>query len=129
MSAQHLAQPLVQPRLDGGLGFPTLLRKELLRFWKVAFQTIAAYYWDETRGDGSLNDAQKKDYVGKGLEAVDKAISMKPDFVEAITFKGLLLRLQANLEKDPAKQQALIKEATGLSDKANELRKAATGRS
>ncbi len=34
--------PMVQPRLDGGSGFPTLLRKELLRFWKVAFQTIAA---------------------------------------------------------------------------------------
>lgn len=29
-----------QPRM--GSGFPTLLRKELLRFWKVAFQTIAA---------------------------------------------------------------------------------------
>ncbi len=94
-----------------------------------AFQTIAAYYWDETRGDASLTEAQKKDFVGKGLEAVDKAISMKSDFVEAITFKGLLLRLQANLEKDPAKQQALIKEATVLGDKANELRKAATGRS
>jgi ABC-2 type transport system permease protein len=42
MSTPSIAQPLVQPRLDGGLGFPTLLRKELLRFWKVAFQTIAA---------------------------------------------------------------------------------------
>lgn len=94
-----------------------------------AFQTIAAYYWDETRGDASLTETQKKEFVGKGLEAVDKAISMKADFVEAITFKGLLLRLQANLEKDPAKQQALIKEATVLGDKANELRKAATGRS
>ena len=28
-----------------------------------------------------------------------------------IVYKGLLLRLQANLEKDPAKQQALLKEA------------------
>jgi len=36
------AQPLLQPRLDAGSGFPTLLRKELLRFWKVSFQTIAA---------------------------------------------------------------------------------------
>src|SRR5690606_20323331 len=36
------AKPLLQPRLDTGSGFPTLLRKELLRFWKVAFQTIAA---------------------------------------------------------------------------------------
>lgn len=30
------------PRTDGGSGFPTLLRKELTRFWKVAFQTLAA---------------------------------------------------------------------------------------
>ncbi|AOB41137.1 metal-dependent hydrolase [Bordetella parapertussis] len=36
------SRPLVQPRLDAGSGFPTLLRKELLRFWKVSFQTIAA---------------------------------------------------------------------------------------
>ncbi len=30
------------PLSSGGSGFPTLLRKELLRFWKVALQTIAA---------------------------------------------------------------------------------------
>ncbi|MGB3291194.1 MAG: ABC transporter permease [Burkholderiaceae bacterium] len=34
--------PLLKPREDLGSGFPALLRKELLRFWKVAFQTIAA---------------------------------------------------------------------------------------
>jgi len=34
--------PRVLPNLDAGSGFPTLLRKELLRFWKVSFQTIAA---------------------------------------------------------------------------------------
>ncbi len=91
-----------------------------------AFQTIAAYYWDETRGDASLTDVQKRDYITKGLEAVDKAIALKSDYVEAITFRGLLLRLQANIEKDPAKQQALLKEATELGDKANELRKQKT---
>jgi tetratricopeptide (TPR) repeat protein len=95
-----------------------------------AFQTIAAYYWDETRADISLTDTIKKDYVAKGLESVEKALSLKADFIEAITFKGLLLRLQANLEKDPAKQGALIKEATALSDKANDLKKQQTaGRS
>jgi len=36
------AAPLIQPNLDAGSGFPTLLRKELMRFWKVSFQTIAA---------------------------------------------------------------------------------------
>jgi len=35
-------RPIVAPRTDMGSGFPTLLRKELLRFWKVSFQTIAA---------------------------------------------------------------------------------------
>ena len=92
-----------------------------------AFQTIAGYYWDETRGDSSLTEDQRKDYIAKGLEAVDKAISLKADYVEAITFRGLLLRLQANTEKDPSKQQALLKEATVLSEKANELRKKAAG--
>jgi ABC-2 type transport system permease protein len=33
---------MVAPNLNAGSGFPTLLRKELLRFWRVAFQTIAA---------------------------------------------------------------------------------------
>lgn len=33
---------IIQPRSDLGSGFPTLLRKELLRFWKVGFQTVAA---------------------------------------------------------------------------------------
>jgi len=91
-----------------------------------AFQTIAGYYWDETRGDSALTDQQKKDYIEKGLDAVNKALSIKADYIEAITFKGLLLRLQANVEKDPGKQQALLKEATELSDKANDLRKQKT---
>ena len=34
--------PILQARADMGSGFPTLLRKELMRFWKVGFQTIAA---------------------------------------------------------------------------------------
>jgi tetratricopeptide (TPR) repeat protein len=91
-----------------------------------AFQTIAAYYWDETRGDSSLTDAQKREYIAKGVEAADKALSLKTDFVEALTFKGLLLRQQALVEKDPAKQQELVKQGTALGDKANELRKAQT---
>jgi hypothetical protein len=44
-----------------------------------------------------------------------------------MTYKGLLLRTQALIEKDPAKQQRLIKEGTELSDKANAMRKAKAG--
>jgi tetratricopeptide (TPR) repeat protein len=88
-----------------------------------AWQTIAVYYQDEARKDSRLKDSEKKDYVLKGIDAVDKALSIKPDYSDAMTYKGLLLRLQANLEKDPNKQQDLLKKANELRDKSEELRK------
>src|SRR5216117_1090613 len=88
-----------------------------------AFYTIATYYWDEAYRDFKLKENEKRAYVGKGVEAVDHALQIKPDYMEALVYKNLLLRLQANLEKDPAKQQQLIKEADRLRDKAQELRK------
>jgi tetratricopeptide (TPR) repeat protein len=88
-----------------------------------AYYTLSTYYWDEAYRDFRLNDKQKMDYVLSGLQAVNKAVEIKPDYMEAIAYKNLLLRLQANLEKDTAKQQALIKEATQLRDKAEDIRK------
>jgi tetratricopeptide (TPR) repeat protein len=88
-----------------------------------AFYTIATYYWDEAYRDFKLKEAEKRTFVGKGVEAVDHALQIKPDYMEALVYKNLLLRLQANLEKDPAKQQQLIKDADKLRDKAQELRK------
>ncbi|WP_397475634.1 ABC transporter permease [Pusillimonas sp.] len=37
-----MSTPITEPQAGLGSGFPTLLRKELLRFWKVGFQTVAA---------------------------------------------------------------------------------------
>lgn len=37
-----MTHPITQPHEGLGSGFPTLLRKELMRFWKVGFQTVAA---------------------------------------------------------------------------------------
>ena len=88
-----------------------------------AFYTISTFYWDKAFRDNRLKENEKKDFVNKGIQAVDHALQIKPDYAEALVYKGLLLRLQANLEKDPAKQQALIKEADQLRDKAQELRK------
>src|SRR5215467_544071 len=88
-----------------------------------AWQTIAVYYQDEARKDPRLKDAEKKDYVLKGIAAVDKALTIKPDYSDAMTYKGLLLRLQANLEKDPKVQQELLKKANDLRDKSEEIRK------
>src|SRR2546426_63590 len=88
-----------------------------------AFYTISTYYWDKAYRDFKLRENEKKDFVQKGIEAVDHSLQIKPDYMEALVYKNLLLRLQANMEKDPSKQQALIKQADQLRDKANELRK------
>ena len=88
-----------------------------------AFYTIATYYWDEAYRDFKLKENEKKAYVQKGIEAIDHALQLKPDYAEALVYKGLLLRLEANFEKDQAKQQALLKQAEQLSQQATEIRK------
>jgi tetratricopeptide (TPR) repeat protein len=88
-----------------------------------AFQTLATYYWDKAYRDFRLSDKEKMQYVQSGIEAVDKALAIKDDYMEAVAYKNLLLRLQANLEKDPARQKQLLNEADKLRDRATELRK------
>jgi len=88
-----------------------------------AFYTISTYYWDKAYRDFRLKEPEKKEFVLKGIEQVDKALALKADYMEALTYKNLLLRLQANLEKDVAKQSALLKEADKLRDQALDLQK------
>jgi tetratricopeptide (TPR) repeat protein len=87
------------------------------------FYTIATQYWDQAYRGSGVNDETKRLYVEKGIKAIDEAIRIRPDYVEAIVYKNLLLRLQANLETSPARQQALIKQADVLRDQAEEIRK------
>ena len=37
----------------------------------------------------------------------DKALGLNPDYMEAMTYKNILLRLKANITKDPAEQKRL----------------------
>ena len=66
---------------------------------------------------------RRREYAEKGLEAVEKALQLNPDYVDAVAYKGLLLRNQAAIEKDAGRQQALIKEATALQERAAGLKK------
>ena len=71
-----------------------------------AFYTIATYYWDEAYRDFKLKEAEKKDFVGKGIEAVDQALQIKPDYIEALVYKGLLLRLAGEPREGPGQAAA-----------------------
>ena len=88
-----------------------------------AYYTISTFYWDKAFRDPRLKEGEKKDFVQKGIQAVDHALQIKADYAEALVYKGLLLRLEATWEKDRDKQQALLKQADQLRDKANDLRK------
>src|SRR4029453_2305816 len=78
------------------------------------YHRVAVFYWDKSRGDFRLSPAEKRDFIQKGLAMEDKALSLNPDYMEAMTYKNILLRLQANMEKDPVKQKQLIEEADKL---------------
>ena len=61
-----------------------------------------------------LKDAEKKDFVAQGHDGGGPRAAAQARLRRGDFYKGLLLRLQANLEKDPAKQQQLLKDATAL---------------
>jgi tetratricopeptide (TPR) repeat protein len=87
-----------------------------------AFYALATFYWEKASRDVKLSDAQKTTYTDAGLEAVNKALDLKSDYNEALIYKNLLLRTKANISKNPAEQQKLLKEADDLRKQAEELR-------
>ena len=66
-----------------------------------AHYRLATYSWDKASRDFRLSDKEKMQIIVDGLASVNKALEIKPDYVEAMTYKGLLLRTQALIEKDP----------------------------
>jgi tetratricopeptide (TPR) repeat protein len=89
-----------------------------------AHYAVATYYWDEAYRNTRLNEAQKREFVKNGLTAVDKALALNPVYVEALTYRGLLLRIEAAMEtKDAARQKQLLNEAQQLQEKAVGLKK------
>ena len=89
-------------------------------------QLVATYYWEKAQKDFNLPNAQKKEYIMKGIEAADRALKLNPEYIEALTYKNILLRMQGNLETDMGKRTALYKEADELRNKAMELSKRKT---
>ena len=86
-----------------------------------AFYTIGTFYWEKAFRDFRLTDEEQGEFVMLGLEQLETALSLNPDYVEALTYKNILLRMQANLTEDLDARDALIEEADTLRDRAEEL--------
>jgi tetratricopeptide (TPR) repeat protein len=87
------------------------------------FHRVATYYEEKVRKDHRLGEKEKLEYSTKGIAAEDRALQLNPNYMEAMIYKGILLRHLAAVEKDRGRQQQLLKEAVEIRDKALELQK------
>ena len=83
---------------------------------------IATLLWDYARRPG-LEPAVQLAYIQKGIAAEDEALALQPNYLEALTYKNILLRMQANQTPDPIEQKRLVEEADVLRNRAIELQK------
>lgn len=89
----------------------------------TGWQTVATYYWEKAFKDHRLSAPQRKEYIDKGIEATDKALSLNAEYADALLYKNILLRMRGNDEPDLAKRNILYKEADELRNRAIELNK------
>ena len=92
-----------------------------------AYYTIATNYWQKAFRDFTLDDDQEMEYVMLGIAETDKALELNPDYVEALTYKNILLRMQANLTDNVGERNDLIALADELRDQAQELQDQRSG--
>ena len=88
-----------------------------------AHHMIAYFLYERAFKDYRLSADAKKTMLAESIQAEDEALRLNPDYVEALTIKNIVLRMQANAEKDQKKQKALIDEADRLRNRAMELQK------
>jgi len=89
------------------------------------YYLIGVQAWDRSYHFPDLDPAVRAKIVDEGLEALNKAVQMKPDYFEAVSYINLLYREKAKMETDPAKKQEYIDTANKYLQQALEMRKQA----
>jgi Tetratricopeptide repeat len=93
-----------------------------------ALYSIGVSAWDKVFHDpGTLDYESRGRLVDMGLDAIKKALDIKPDYFEAMVYYGLLYRQKASLEMDAAKRLEDEQLAADWQRKAIELRKKSQG--
>jgi TonB family protein len=66
--------------------------------------------------------AGRLSFIREGIALQDRALTLKPDYTDAMTYKNILLRLQASLTPDSVENARLLAEADRLRNRVIELR-------
>jgi tetratricopeptide (TPR) repeat protein len=89
------------------------------------YYLIGVQAWDRSYNFPNTDPVLRAKIVDEGMAALNKAVEMKPDYFEAISYINLLYREKAKMETDPAKKQEYTDTANKYLQQALELRKAA----
>jgi tetratricopeptide (TPR) repeat protein len=90
------------------------------------YYLIATHLWDKVYRDPDLTMQQREEYIGRAVGQLDEALGFNDEYVDALIYKGLVLREQAKIEEirgNKRKQDELIAEANQYRDRALELKK------
>ena len=86
---------------------------------------VGMYLWNIVSKNKDLPRPVAAKLLGEATASLDAALKMRPDYVDAIVYKSIVLRLQAErVEQDPARIKRLQAEAERLSEQAKKLRAA-----
>lgn len=87
------------------------------------YHLIGAQAWDRSYNYPDIDPVQRAQIVERGLQALNKALELRPDYFEAISYINLLYREKAKMETDPVKQQEYMATADQYRNQAMELRR------
>lgn len=92
-----------------------------------AWHTMGTYYYEKVYRDTTVPREEGIAYLQRGVEAEDRALALNQDYVDAVRYKELLIRLRASKERDRAVINKLVAEADALADRADEIQSRQAG--
>jgi TonB family protein len=86
---------------------------------------VASYLFGVVAQTSQQEQRMSPENLARGLSQVERTLRAKPDYLPALVYKTMLLVVQANQEKDPARQAALRGEAEAVRARFSTLATAA----
>jgi tetratricopeptide (TPR) repeat protein len=92
-----------------------------------ALCSIGVAAWGKSYNDATLDHVTREHLVDVGLQAVDQALKIKPEYFEAMVYNNLLFREKAKMEIDANLRLQYMNQANEWQQKALALRKKTAG--
>jgi len=87
------------------------------------YYSLGVAAWDKSYHDSSLDQAARTQLIDNGLDALDKALKLKPEYFEAMVYTNLLYREKAKMQTDANLRTEYTAKADEWQQKALALRK------